>query len=269
MARTLDQPGAASAPSPGQRQQARLRALNQGALYVAATLAVIVVLWQTAIVVFALKPFVVPTPVSVLEALVGEWPKLGLALGYTLQSTLMGLAVAFTIANLLAALFTLSPRLAQAMMPIVITIRTAPVLAIAPILIMIFGRGQGTSIAVVVIVAFFPIMVNATKGYRSTNANALELMHVLGATWAQTFFRVRIPFALPFVFTGMRTAATSGLLSAMLAEWLSGAPGIGTLILEAGAFRNLPLMWAGVALTMALAFVIFAVTVRIERGLVQ
>ena len=267
MAHALDTPDATLVPTRGQAAQQRLSAFYRAAAFAGLTLIVIIALWQTAIGAFDLPSFVVPTPASVASALGEHWARLRGALLYTLQSAVLGLATAFLVAVLLAALFTLSDGLARALMPIVITIRTAPVLAIAPLLILIFGRGQATSIAVVVIVAFFPIMVNATRGFRSTKREALELMHVCGATWLQTFLKVRVPYALPHVFTGLRIAATSGLLAAMLAEWLSGAPGIGTLILEAGSARNLSLMWAGVVLTMALAFVIFALTVRIERSL--
>ncbi|MEM1289193.1 MAG: ABC transporter permease [Pseudomonadota bacterium] len=267
MARVIDQLDPSLIPTRGELATDRLNALYRSLFFAGLTVGILLALWQTAIIAFELPRFVVPTPLSVFEALSEQWGRLSGAVAYTLQSALLGLATAFLIAVVLATLFTLSDGLARAMMPIVITIRTAPVLAIAPLLILIFGRGQATSIAVVVIVAFFPIMVNATRGFRSTNKEALELMHVCGATWVQTFFKVRVPYALPHIFTGLRTSATSGLLAAMLAEWLSGAPGIGTLILEAGASRNLPLMWAGVVLTMALAFMIFALTVRIERKL--
>lgn len=265
---TISQPDASLIPTPGQEADARFRALFRSTFRVAVTLLVVFVVWQGSISLFDLKPFVIPTPASVVAALVDDWPKLGAALAYTLQSTVLGLAISFVGAVMLASLFAFSDDLAKAFMPMIIAIRTAPVLAIAPLLIMIFGRGQATSIAVVIVVSFFPILVNASRGLRSTSPATLELMHVCGATWLQTFFKARVPNALPFIFTGMRTAATSALLSAMLAEWLSGAPGIGTLILEAGSFRNLPLMWAGVALTMAVAFVLFASTVRIERSFV-
>ncbi|MEM6381924.1 MAG: ABC transporter permease [Pseudomonadota bacterium] len=269
MARVIDQPNPSLVPTRGDLAAGRLKALYRSVIFATVTLLILLLFWQTAIVALDLPSFVVPAPLSVFEALQNDWSRLSGAVGYTLQSALLGLATAFLVAVTLATLFTMSDGLARAMMPIVITIRTAPVLAIAPLLILIFGRGQATSIAVVVIVAFFPMMVNATRGFRSTNREALELMHVCGATWLQTFFKVRVPYATPHIFTGLRTAATSGLLAAMLAEWLSGAPGIGTLILEAGASRQLPLMWAGVVLTIALAFMIFALTVRIERSLNQ
>ena len=179
------------------------------------------------------------------------------------------MAAAFAIAIALATVFTASPLAIRAMLPIVIGLRTTPVLAVAPILIMIFGRGLGTSIAVVVIVSFFPIMVNAMRGFSATPQNAIDLMHMLGAPAATSFVRVRVPFALPYVFTGLRSAATGAVLAAMLAEWLSGAPGLGSMILDASSFRRSALMWAVVVVSMGTAFAIFLMTESVERRLVD
>jgi len=227
--------------------------------------AVLIGLWKFAVTAFAVPPYIMPPPEAALGAFEANLSKIGLAVFYTLRNAAAGLAVAFIIAITLAALFVASDRATHAVLPIVIAMRTAPVLAIAPILIMVFGRGIGTAIAVVVIVSFFPIMVNAMKGFSSTRKNALELMHVLGASWMKTFIKVRLPFALPFIFAGLRSAATSAILSAMLAEWLSGAPGLGTLILDAASYRQNDLLWAAVVVSMLLAFVIFSATTAVEK----
>jgi NitT/TauT family transport system permease protein len=92
-------------------------------------------------------------------------------------------------------------------------------------------------------------------------------MHVVGASWRQTFFKVRFPYALSFIFTGLRSAATSALLAAMLAEWLSGANGLGTLILDAASYKKNGLLWAAVVVSMIVAFVIFSLTAVLERRL--
>ena len=252
-------------PSRYARSQERLAAFWRFVRYVAAVVAVLVILWQGAITLFGIEPFVAPTPASVAAALVEEREKLAAAILFTLRSTLGGIAIAVVLAVTFAGLFTLSPLLQRAVLPLIIVIRTAPILAIAPLLILLFGRGAATSVAVVVMVSFFPIMVNAARGFASPRTNALELMHVCGASWWQTFVKVRVPTAMPYIFVGIRMASAGAVLSAMRAEWLSGAPGIGTLILEASSFRNLPLMWAGVAVSMATATCVYGLTVTMER----
>jgi NitT/TauT family transport system permease protein len=227
--------------------------------------AVLIALWKFAVTAFAVPPYIMPPPEAALAAFMANLGKIGLAVSFTLRNAAAGLVVAFIIAIGLAALFVNSQKVTRAVLPIVIGLRTAPVLAIAPILIMVFGRGIGTAIAVVVIVSFFPIMVNAMKGFSSTRKNALELMHVLGAGPVKTFIKVRFPFALPFIFAGLRSAATSAILSAMLAEWLSGAPGLGTLILDAASYRKNDLLWAAVLVSMLLAYLIFSATTAVEK----
>ena len=208
-----------------------------------------------------------PPPEAALAAAGENAAEIAHAVFFTLRNAAAGLVVAFIIAVLLAAIFVSSRFTTRAVLPIVIGLRTAPVLAIAPILIMVFGRGVGTAIAVVVIVSFFPIMVNAMRGFTATRKSALELMHVLGAGRLQTFVKVRLPFSFPFIFAGLRSAATSAMLSAMLAEWLSGAPGLGTLILDAASYRKAGLLWAAVVVSMLVAFAIFTVTTMLERRL--
>lgn len=258
-----------SLPTQFDVSQLRLARFWSFVRFVAVTVGIIVVLWQGAITLLDIQPFIAPDPLSVARALVTEMPALMQANFYTLRSTLGGMTIALVVALTFAMLFTLSPMLTRAVLPLIIVIRTAPVLAIAPLLILLFGRGHATSVAVVVMVSFFPILVNAARGFASPRANAMELMHVCGATWIQTFIKVRVPFALPFVFTGIRMASAGAVLSAMLAEWLSGAPGLGTLILEASSFRKLPLMWAGVVVSMVTATGIYGLTALMAKAVTR
>ncbi len=223
--------------------------------------------WHLVVQAFAVPPYVMPSPIATLRTVATEWHGIAGAAAFTLRNAIAGLVVAFTIAILLAALFVTSDVATRAVLPLVIAIRTAPVLAIAPLLILMFGRGIGTSIAVVVIVSFFPTMVNAMRGFRASHRSALELMHVLGSSRLQIFRKVRLPFALPFIFTGLRSAATSAVLAAMLAEWLSGAPGLGTYILNAAAHSRANLLWAAVLVSMAMAMIMYSLSSQVERWL--
>ena len=95
------------------------------------------------------------------------------------------------------------------------------------------GRGINTSMVVVTIVSFFPLLVNLMRGLANADRNAAELLHVYGASRWQQLRYVRVPFALPFLFTGLRIAGANAILGAMLSEWITGSRGLGNLILEA------------------------------------
>lgn len=265
MSDLIQSPDAQRLPSVAAQGQARLTGWLRSLGITLLVIAGIGVVWHYVVIWAEIPHFIMPTPEGAWEAFLENQSAIWEALLYTLRSAAIGLAIAALFALLLAALFVGSDVATRAILPLVIGLRTAPVLAIAPILILIFGRGLGTSIVVVVIVAFFPIMVNAMKGFRAARANALELMHVCGANPVQTFFKVRFPYALPYIFTGLRAASASAILSAMLAEWLSGAQGLGTMILEAAAYRDMGLLWASVVVSMTMAFCIFMITATAEK----
>ena len=108
------------------------------------------------------------------------------------------------------------------------------------------GRGINTSMVVVTIVSFFPLLVNLMRGLANADRNAAELLHVYGASRWQQLRYVRVPFALPFLFTGLRIAGANAILGAMLSEWITGSRGLGNLILEASELRETELLWAAV-----------------------
>ena len=139
-----------------------------GAARIALGVATVVIVWQAIITLYAVPAFIAPTPGAVVVAFVSHIWDIIPAIAWTLRSVLLGMGIALVLAVILAGIFTLSPLVSRALLPLIIMLRTAPVLAIAPILILIFGRGLATSIAVVVLVSFFPIMVNAAKGFGST-----------------------------------------------------------------------------------------------------
>ena len=121
----------------------------------------------------------------------------------------------------------------------------------------------------VTIVSFFPLLVNLSRGLTSTDRNTLELMHVCGASRWQQLRLVRIPFALPFLFSGLRVAGASSILGAMLSEWITGSPGLGNLILESGEMRETELLWAAVLVSVMIALAVFWLTSAGERRVLR
>ena len=230
-----------------------------------AVVAVLVLLWQGAIAYWALPAYLVPAPGRVAQAVASHWRVLVARAGFTLVSAFLGLAVSFVFAAAIALAFTASTRLARASMPLVIVFRSAPVPAVAPLIMLATGRGIGTSVLVVTIVAFFPLYVNLLRGLSVPDRSAMELMRVVGASSRQQLQYVRIPYAMPYLFTGLRIAGGSAILGAMLSEWLTGAPGLGALILNSGDMREVELLWAAVIVSVLIALCVFWATSAGER----
>ncbi len=228
--------------------------------------AALVALWQGAIVAWEIPPYLVPAPGSVAAAFGQHARLLGARAGFTLGSAALGLLISLGFACALSVAFTNSRVLARATMPLVVAFRSAPVVAVAPLVMLAVGRGIGTSIVVVVIVSFFPLYVNLMRGLAAPDRSAMELMRVTGASRWQVLRYVRIPYAMPYLFTGLRVAGGSAILGAMLSEWLTGAPGLGMTILQSGDMREIETLWAAVILTVGMALGVFWATSAGERA---
>ena len=229
----------------------------------------VVALWQMAITLWHIPPYLVPRPNEVLAAAIEDHASLTRQTLHTLGSAALGLLISSVLAAGLGVAFTVRPGVARASMPVLIALRSAPVVAVAPLIMLITGRGIATSIVVVIIVTFFPMLVSFMRGLAANNRMALELLHVYDASRWQRLRFVQIPFSLPYVFTGLRIAGASALLGAMLSEWITGSPGLGYLILDAGEMRNIEQLWAGVIISVIIALLVFALTSGIERRMLR
>lgn len=231
----------------------------------AAFLIVISLLWYAVVTVFHIPPYLLPPPSAMLTALGEHWREVLRAATYTVVCTTIGMTISIAVAITLAITFIASERTSRALMPIIVLIRTVPMIAVAPLIILIFGRGPANSIGMVALLTFFQIMLAAKRGFLSPSANVLEMMHSYGATFWQTQIKVRVPFAVPYIFTGLRIASGSAILCAMFAEWLSGTPGLGLLILESYSVQDFPLMWATVLTSTTAAYLFFTLTLATEK----
>ncbi|PKU22423.1 ABC transporter permease [Telmatospirillum siberiense] len=230
-------------------------------------MACLLAIWQAAVTVFQIPGYLMPAPAAVLASLADNASLIGSDAVFTVFCTLAGMTVSIVAAMTLAVAFVLSGLLSRALMPLIIVVRTIPVIAVAPLMISVFGREQWNSIAIVALLSFFQIMLAAKKGLLSPSANAIEMMHVYGAGMCQVLLKLRIPAAIPYIFTGLRIASGSAILCAMFAEWLSGAAGLGSLTLDAYSQQDFSLMWATVLVGTTAAYLFFTLTVAAE-GLV-
>jgi len=246
-----------------------LRGLTASALTVLLSVLGIAAIWQLVILGFRIPPYIVPPPVAVAHSFVTNWHVLGEHMAFTFSAAALGLTFSTVMATTIAVVFSMSRNIAQASLPMVLAFRSTPVAAVAPIMMLFLGRGISTSIAVVTIVSFFPLLVNLMRGLVSGDRNANELLHVYGASrWQQLRF-VRIPFALPYLFTGLRVAGSSSILGAMLSEWVTGSKGLGNLILDSGEMRETELLWASVLTSVTVALCVFWVTSAGEKRLLR
>lgn len=148
-------------------------------------------------------------------------------------------------------------------------VQTVPLVAIAPVLILILGNGYSPKIVIAALISFFPTLVNMTRGLNAVDPQMLELFRVLSASSREVFWKVRVYSSLPFLFTALKIAATTSVIGAVVAEWVGASKGLGALIIEATFNFNTPLLYATMVVVSTLALTLFLLISLIERRVVK
>jgi ABC-type nitrate/sulfonate/bicarbonate transport system permease component len=183
----------------------------------------------------------------------------------TLTDAGIGLFAGAAVGVIFALVFNLAPAAEQTFMPMAVVLRSVPLVAMTPLIALIFGRGLLGVTVISGIVTFFPVLVNVSLALRSTPPAAIDLCHAYGADPATTLRKVQIPTALPALFASLRIAAPLALIGALLAEWLSTGKGLGYLMLQSETLSNYNMLWACTALVTIYSIVVYSVIAAIER----
>ncbi|MDE1949177.1 MAG: ABC transporter permease [Burkholderiales bacterium] len=229
----------------------------------------LVALWWAVVVVFDVKPFIAPSPGAVAHTL---WAKRAV-LWDNMLPTAIEAAAGFLMGNLaamaVATVFVHNRRLQEIFFPVVVMFNSIPVVAKAPILVLIMGNGVEPKIAIAALVCFFPTLVNGVRGLESVNPQAMELMRVLSASRSEIFFKLRLFAALPYLFSALRIAASMSVIGAVVGEWIGATQGIGAMIIQATYNFDSPLLYAAIVMSACLSGAFFMVIVALERLLIH
>jgi len=232
-------------------------------------IAALVLAWDIAIRLFAVPEYVIPPPGSVGQALVRERARLLDNAVPTIVESVGGFALGNLVAIAAALAFVHSRALERALYPVAVAVRTLPIVAIAPIFVLLLGNGYAPKIAIAALITFFPTLVNMVEGLESADPQALELMHVLSASKTEIFRYVRWPSSLPYLFSAMRIASTSSVLGALVAEWIGTNKGLGYLIVLTTYDFRTALLYAAMVVTSAIALAFFFLVSFVEWVLVR
>lgn len=229
----------------------------------------LIVLWQLVIWIFKIPTFMAPSPAEVVVAFRDNAATLWRNLLPTLLEALLGFVFGNLIAILLAIWFVHSTTAEKAFYPIAVFIKAIPIIALAPILVLIFGNGIAPKIIIAGLICFFPTLVNMVQGLKSASPAMLDLMRVLSASKMEILWKVRLPSSLPFLFAALKIAATSSVMGAIVAEWIGSSFGLGALIIEATYNFRSPLLYATVVIAAVLAVILFLIVSVIEARVIR
>ena len=259
-----------------------LRRVTTSLAVVVSALVVLAILWIVLLRVFDVSSFVGKTPIDVFHYLFTEAPargirpaslpaaearaQLGGAWLVTLGNAAIGFVTGLVAATVIAALFVLVRPFEFAFMPIAMLLRSVPLVAMAPVLLLIFGQGKLGIATIGAIVVLFPALVNIVLGLRSASPLALDLVRVNGGSALTQLLMVRIPSALPALFASIRISVPGAIVGAMLAEWLSGFTGLGGILSDYKGRGNFGGVWAIVVVSVVTSIVGYAVAAIVESA---
>ena len=225
----------------------------------------LIAFWQLICVGFAIPTYIIPKPSEVWTSLTTNWSMLLQNLWPTALESLLGFLVGNLVAILLAVLFVHWKPAEQALMPVAVFIRTIPIVAVAPVLVIMLGNGYAPKIAIAALISFFPTLVNMVRGLEAVDKQSLELLRVLSASRSEVFWKVRVFASLPYLFSSLKISATSCVIGAIVAEWIGSQVGLGYLIIQATYNFNTPLLYATMVAASVMAVVFFGVIGIIEK----
>ena len=225
--------------------------------------------WEVCCWAFAIPSYLVPSPSLIAKTFVANAPALLHSLMITLRVTLIALALSIAIGTSLAFLFVQSPIIERSFFPYAVILQVTPIVAIAPLIIILVKNTQGALIICATIIAVFPIISNTTVGLRSIDAGHQDLFAINRASRLQNLAYLRIPSALPYFFAGLRISSGLALIGAVVAEFVAGtggrSAGLAYEILQSGYQLDIPRMFAALFLITLAGVALFTIMVGFSK----
>jgi NitT/TauT family transport system permease protein len=225
--------------------------------------------WELAVHVFAVEQYILPSPTAIAASFAGEW---GMLLEHTLvtaKEAALGFLIGNGVALLLAAVMAESRLLERGLYPYVLALRSLPIVAVAPLLVIWLGFNIWPIVFAAALVCFFPTLVNAIEGLRATDQNTMELMRGLNASRWQVFWRIKVFNALPYVMAALKIAVTSALVGAVVGEWIGADAGLGYLTILANNYVDTLLLFRAIVMIGLLGTVWFLLISLLQSRLLR
>jgi NitT/TauT family transport system permease protein len=245
---------------------------SQTAMSIAAPVLVgvlLVAIWEIACRNANIPVYLFPKPSDIAEKLWTEGPSLLTALGMTLRVALQAFAAAIVLGTLVAFLFVQSRAIEMSLFPYAVLLQVTPIVAIAPLIIILVKNTQVALTVCATVVAIFPIISNTTLGLRSVDPGLVNLFRMNRAGRLQTLVRLRIPSALPYFFGGLRISSGLALIGSVVAEFVAGtggrSAGLAYEILQSGFQLDIPRMFAALFLITLAGVALFAIMIGLSK----
>jgi NitT/TauT family transport system permease protein len=229
---------------------------------------VFLLIWQVGVVVSKAPAYLLPAPTEIARTFIDEFPRLLRHGWVTTYEMLLGYLLAVAIAVPLAIAITSSQRFDQFVMPTMLFFQVVPKVAVAPLFLVWFGVGVLPKVLVAFLISFFPIVIDSAVGLRSMSSEMLDLARSMGASRTQIFTRFRLPTSLPYLFSGLKVAATLAIAGAVVGEFVGADKGLGYLLLVTNSNMETSLMFATLVALTFIGLVFFYLVECLEGLLI-
>ena len=250
-------------PKPPRRRR-RSAALYEVVVPLLATIGLFVA-WEGACRLFQITGYLAPSPVDIWNETMAIGPTVAGHTMATFKTVMLGFVVSILISLPLAVVLTASPAIAAAVYPFLVWTQSIPKVALAPILVVLLGTNELPRIVITVLVAFFPLVISIATGLLSVPPELIELSRACRASKLSELLRIRLPYAIPFIFAGLKVAISLAVVGAVVAEFVNADAGLGFLIQTSTAFFKVPVAFGALIILSVMGVVLFQVVVVAER----
>ena len=224
--------------------------------------------WELSIWLFKLPNFLLPTPQEILVAAIQDRGQVLHDTWATLVESLVGYVAGSVLGLGIALLFVTFPRVERALLPAYVTINSVPMVAYGPLAIIWLGIGASSKITLIIIAVSYSILINALAGLRSCDPGAISLLRTFGASERTILLKLRLPTAMPAIFSGLRVAVVHAMILAVVLEMLGAREGLGWTVFKSTQMMDFVAAWVAVGATVIVSLAIYSVVSWIGHKLV-
>lgn len=221
--------------------------------------------WEVVVRGFEIPVYLLPAPSRIVTDSLSHLGTIAGHTAVTLRTVFYGFAVSVIISLPLAVAITSSPALASAIYPVLVMTQAIPKVALAPILVILLGTNELPRVVVTFLVAFFPLVIAIATGLLAVPKDLIELGRSYKGSWLRLLWRIKLPYAVPMIFSGLKVAVTLAVVGAVVGEFVNADAGLGYYIVTSTAFFQTPLAFAALILLSLMGIVLFQLVAWIER----
>jgi NitT/TauT family transport system permease protein len=256
---------AAAGITPGRRRRRSRGSLAMEAVYPVGFSVAMVVVWQLWVTLFDVSEHLVPAPTAVAGSLVENWSLILDNTWPTFWEIAVGFVIAAALGVAIAVVIAAVPIIEKMIYPILVGALVVPKIAIAPLFVIWFGFGFEPKVIVVVLIAFFPVVVDMALGLRSVPDDMITLVRSMGASRLKIFWKIRFVYALPNLFVGLKVAMALAVVGAIVGEFVQSSEGLGYLLIRANTNLDTEQFFAVLVVLTAMGVVFYLAVDVVER----